>query len=79
MAAPARRMLTSEEAADYCGFKSVNGFLAYVKVAPVKFGVSVRYDRTDLDDYLDGLRQSPAPEGGFGELVGSNAGQGRGH
>ena len=76
MASPARRMLTSDEAADYCGFKSVNGFLAYVKVAPVKFGVVVRYDRADLDDYLDSLRQSPSGSG-FAEKVG-NAGAHRG-
>lgn len=56
MVAPARRMLTSEEAADYCGFKSVNGFLAYVKISPVKFGKSVRYDRLDLDEFLDRFR-----------------------
>jgi hypothetical protein len=74
--APARRMLTSEEAADYCGFKSVNGFLAYVKVRPVNFGKMVRYDRNDLDDYLNTFRQS-APGSGFAELAG-NAGADRG-
>ena len=77
MVAPARRMLTKEEAADYCGFKSVNGFEAYVKVPPVKFGVSVRYDRAALDDYLDTLRQS-APGTGFAARAG-NAGARGGH
>jgi hypothetical protein len=72
MTGPAPRMLTSEQAADYCGFKSVNGFLAYVKVTPVKFGKNVRYDRADLDDYLDRLRPSQSSLG-FGDMVG-NAG-----
>lgn len=56
MSLPARRMLTAGQAADYCGFKSVNGFLAHVRIRPVNFGKLVRYDRADLDAYLDALR-----------------------
>ena len=72
MSVPPRRMLTPAQAADYCGFKSVNGFRAYVRVPAVKFGSNVRYDRVDLDVYLDRLRNSD-PVGDFGDLVG-NAG-----
>jgi hypothetical protein len=75
--APAKRMLTKEEAATYCGFKSVGGFLAYIKVAPVNFGALVRYDIRDLDEYLDGLREI-TPKRGFAEAAG-NAGAHRGH
>jgi hypothetical protein len=60
MPLPTRRMLTKEEAADYCGFKSVNGFLGHIRVSPIKFGSNVRYDRVDLDAYLDGLREPSA-------------------
>ena len=46
MPLPDRRMLTDHEAADYCGFKSVEGFKAHIPVAPRKFGTqAVRYDR----------------------------------
>lgn len=71
MSAPVRRMLTSQEAADYCGFKSVNGFLSYIKVPPVKFGGSVRYDRLDLDVFLDRLRSSPSGRS-FSESAGND-------
>ena len=77
MSAPARRMLTSEQAADYCGFKSVAGFVAHVKVRPVMFGRIVRYDVRDLDAFLDTFRD-PAPNaGGFAELISASAGRGR--
>lgn len=52
MSAPARRLLTKEQAADYCGI-SVNSFLAHVKVPAVKIGSSVRYDRRALDRWAD--------------------------
>lgn len=78
---PARRMLTAEEAADYCGFKSVDGFRAHIPVAPVRFGSQVvRYDVRDLDDYLDNLR-NPGPRGGGGpaaKLRAAYAGESRG-
>lgn len=76
MTAPAKRMLTSEEAAEYCGFASVNGFLAYVRVSPVKFGKLVRYDRTDLDAFLDRLRV-PTGRVGLAELAGAGEDRGR--
>lgn len=76
VSAPPRRMLTAEQAADYCGFSSVNGFRAHVRIAPVKFGTLVRYDRADLDAYLDRLSHSRTVSS-FSEMVG-NEGQGRG-
>lgn len=76
MSAPAKRMLTADEAAEYCGFKSVNGFRSHVSVSPVNFGSNVRYDKEALDEYLDTLRQSQ-PARGFGEM--EDAGSGRGH
>lgn len=57
-------MLTAEDAADYCGFKSVEGFEAHIRVEPVRFGKLVRYDVRELDDYLDNLR-NPGPGGGI--------------
>lgn len=72
---PEKRLLTGEEAANYCGFASVNGFLAYVKVRPVKFGKNVRYDRLDLDDFLNTFRD-PTPKFGFVELAGESADHG---
>ena len=71
-----RRMLTALEAANYCGFKSVNGFVSHIPVAPVKFGSSVRYDVRDLDEFLDKLSEN-RPRQGFAELAG-NAGADRG-
>lgn len=76
MPLPPRRMLTVEDAADYCGL-SVNSFKAYVKIPPVNFGRSVRYDRKALDEWLDGFRQSPTPRRPVWELAG-NAGSDRG-
>ena len=74
---PEKRLLTGDEAANYCGFNSLNGFLAHIKVSPVRFGKVVRYDRADLDAFLDTFRHS-APKRKFSEMVG-NAGQDRGH
>jgi predicted DNA-binding transcriptional regulator AlpA len=54
---PQRLLLTSEEAADYCGV-SVNTFKAHVKVAPVKIGSSVRYDRRELDRWAANQNRS---------------------
>ena len=48
---PEKRLLTGDEAASYCGV-SVNTFRARVRVAPVKIGHSVRYDRLDLDRWI---------------------------
>jgi len=70
MSSPARRMLTREEAADYCGFKSPAGFEAHIAVRPIRFGQSVRYDVRDLDEYLDHLREA-GPRKSFAELAGN--------
>lgn len=48
---PARLLLTSVEAADYCGV-SVNTFKAHVRVSPVRIGQSIRYDRRALDRWV---------------------------
>ncbi len=47
---PEALLLTTEQAAAYCGV-AVNTFRAHVKVAPVKIGNSVRYDRRALDQW----------------------------
>ena len=52
------RLLSGKQAAHYCGFKSVHGFVANIPVPPVNFGRYVRYDRKAIDKYLDGLSQS---------------------
>jgi predicted DNA-binding transcriptional regulator AlpA len=49
---PERRMLTIEEAADYCGL-SPNSFRAYIRISPTNFGRSVRYDRVAIDKFID--------------------------
>lgn len=67
---PARRMLTVEDAADYCGL-SVGSFRAYIKIHPVNFGRSVRYDRKDLDEWLDRFRQSSTSYNRIVELAGN--------
>jgi hypothetical protein len=77
MGRPDKRMLTAEEAAEYCGFASVNGFRAHIAVRPVNFGKLVRYDRADLDAFLDRFRSS-LPGGNILELAG-NEGARRGH
>jgi predicted DNA-binding transcriptional regulator AlpA len=55
---PAKRMLTTEEAASYCGFTSASAFKAQARVRPVNYGKFVRYDRQRLDEWLDTLTQS---------------------
>lgn len=45
---PEKLLLTTPEAAEYCGV-SEGTFRAHVKVAPVKIGSAVRYDRRELD------------------------------
>lgn len=68
---PAKRMLTTKEAAEYCGFASAGGFVAHIPVAPVKFGKLVRYDRVDLDAYLDDLSQFRTSATAFEDLAGA--------
>lgn len=53
---PPRRLLTSDEAAAYCGV-SVNTMKAHIRVPPVKIGNSVRYDVQALDRWLDAQSQ----------------------
>lgn len=78
VALPAKRMLTTEEAADYCGFPSPRQFKAHVRVSPVNYGNSVRYDRQRLDAWLDTLGESqPANELAFVEAAGNEGARGR--
>lgn len=63
IAAPAKRMLSKEEAAQYCGFPSVARFLAHVRIEPVNYGNCVRFDKNRLDEWLDTLSQSDATRG----------------
>jgi hypothetical protein len=65
-------MLTKEEAANYCGFKSINGFGSWTPVHPVKIGNKVLYDQKTLDEWLDQLGQSqPTKKRGFAERAGN--------
>ncbi len=54
---PWKRMLSHDEAADYCGFKTTRQFLAHVRsrVPAVNFGNYERWDRHRLDEWLDTL------------------------
>jgi hypothetical protein len=71
VAAPQKRMLSAEEAAEYCGFPTPRRFLAHVRVKPVNYGNCVRYDRQRLDEWLDSLGQSqPMNEMAFVEAAG---------
>lgn len=54
---PHRRLLTTEEAASYCGV-SAPTMKAHVRVKPVKIGNSVRYDVKELDRWLDNKSKS---------------------
>lgn len=49
---PAKRMLTEQEAAAYCGV-SVNTFKARIGISPVRIGNCVRYDMRALDQWAD--------------------------
>ncbi len=62
---PARRLLKISEAASYCGM-SANHFKAHVRVAPLKFGGSLRYDRVAIDKWLDNLGNPTPPTTGRG-------------
>lgn len=59
---PTRRLLTTEEAASYCGV-SVPTMRAHIRVQPVKIGNSVRYDVKELDRWLDARSQSEPVSG----------------
>lgn len=49
---PEKRLLTTDEAAEYCGV-SAGTFRAHVRVHPRKIGAAVRYDRVELDRWID--------------------------
>ena len=57
---PAKRMLTDEEAADYCGFKTVKQYTDHARsrVPAIDFGTYHRWDRCRLDEWLDTLSSS---------------------
>ena len=57
-------MLSHDEAADYCGFKTTRQFLAHVRsrVPAVNFGNYERWDRHRLDEWLDTLSVGSASE-----------------
>ncbi|QMV02596.1 hypothetical protein GHV40_14400 [Devosia sp. D6-9] len=61
---PWKRMLSAEEAADYCGFKTTRQFLAHARsrVPAVSFGSYKRWDRHRLDEWLDLLTVSSTLE-----------------
>lgn len=52
--APSRRLLAPDEAAAYCGGKTVQWLRAHVKVAPMKIGSKILYDVRALDRWIDG-------------------------
>lgn len=72
---PSRLLLSVEQAADYCGV-SVNTFRAHVKVAPVKIGNSVRYDRRALDRWAASQNASPLTGEDWLEKLDEGAGVG---
>ena len=61
MSRPARRMLTIEDAADYCGL-SVNSFRAHIRIEPVNFGrsLSTKALADPRDNRRQPLQQQPA-------------------
>lgn len=61
---PAKRMLSPQEASEYCGFTNLNTFKAQARVAPVNYGKYQRYDRQRLDEWLDTLTLSADHDGG---------------
>lgn len=71
LTAPTRRMLTKIEAANYCGFNSVEGFDGAVPVAPVKIGSKVLYDQKALDAWLDQLSNPLPNRRGFAQRAGN--------
>lgn len=54
---PERLLLTTEQAASYCGV-SANTFRAHVRVRAVRVGSLIRYDRRDLDKWASSQGQS---------------------
>lgn len=57
-----RRMLTGQEAADYCGLP-IKKFSNACQIKPVQLPSSdMRYDIRDLDHWLDGLKSNHPDE-----------------
>lgn len=56
------RLLSPEQAATYCGV-SVGMFRERIPVLPIAFGRRRLYDRRDLDQFIDSLKQG-APASG---------------
>jgi hypothetical protein len=80
LAGPAKRMLSKDEAASYCGFPTADRFESATAphVVPVNYGNCVRYDRVRLDEWLDTLSQSqPSSAMGIVEAL-KHAGSHRG-
>lgn len=61
---PERRMLSVEQAAEYCGL-SANTFRARITVHPVQIGRRVLYDRAALDRWLDSLSGQDSAAGAW--------------
>lgn len=52
-----KRMMSQREAADYCGL-SVKRFKEHCTVEPIEVApTKLRWDKYDLDQWLDGLKQ----------------------
>lgn len=68
---PWKRMLSAEEATDYCGFKTTKQFLDHARsqVPVVNYGNYERWDRHQLDEWLDKLSGGRASD-----AFGSDAG-----
>lgn len=60
----APRCLKQAEAANYCGFKSIQAFKRCCEVRPVALGSGIRdlrYDIRDLDNWIDRKKGHAAP------------------
>ncbi|TXN73444.1 hypothetical protein [Methylobacterium sp. WL6] len=57
---PAARLLTRAQAASYCGLSTIV-FQRECDVCPIRFGANTvqRYDRRDLDHWIDRLKGEP--------------------
>lgn len=69
-ATPFKQLLTTAEAADYLGIAKITldrarteGAIPGKFVAPphIQLGRAIRYDRRDLDAYIEKHRRSPVP------------------
>lgn len=69
---PSARLLTKNQAANYCGL-SVATFSGVCPVKPIALGEGVRmhrYDVRDIDKWIDGFKAGgAAPQSKFEELI----------